>query len=159
MKRIIALLLVLLFILSAAVLTGCKKKDADEEPTVSASSIPEGLTPIGQNSDGSISGYSSYDKDENGRVTRDYTYDSLGNLQGSIAHEYDENDFVVKDIRYDAQGNITSQTAYERNEDGLETMRTEMDAQGNVTGYITTEYGDDGETYRTKYDTDWNVIE
>ena len=161
MKRIISLLLVLLFVLSAAVLTGCKKDETKETeaPTVSASSIPEDLTPIGQNSDGSVTGYSKYEKDDEGRVTRDYTYDALGDLQGSIGHEYDENGFVVKDIRYNADGEITSQVEYERNEDGLETRRTEMDAQGNVTSIITTEYGDDGETYRTKYDADWNVIE
>ncbi|MBQ3264541.1 MAG: hypothetical protein IJH07_02060 [Ruminococcus sp.] len=158
MKHIIALLLVLLLMFSAIALTGCKKDESTEAPTA-ASSIPDDLTPIGQNGDGSVTGYSKFEKNEEGQITRDYTYDSLGNLQGSIGHEYDENGFIIKDIRYNAQGDITSQVQYERNEDGLETKRTELDAQGNITFVIVTELGDDGNTYRTKYDADGNVIE
>lgn len=164
MKRIIALLMILMLAVGAVSLTACKKADtkkADQSASAvdNAASIPEDLTPIGTNKDGNPTGYSKVDKDESGRVVRNYTYDSLGKLQGSVEYEYDENDFIVKEIRYNADGKTTSQVAFERNEEGLETKRTESDAQGNVTMVIVTEYNEDGSSTRTKYDANGNVIE
>lgn len=163
MKQLISLLLILMLAVGVLTLTACKNtetKTADQPVSAveTVRVIPDDLTPIGTNEDGSATGYTKLDKDEKGRVTRDYTYDSLGELKGSIGYEYDDNDYVVKEIRYDVEGNITSQVAFERDEDGLETKRTDMDAQGNVKTIIVTEYYEDGSTERTKYDADGNVI-
>lgn len=163
MKRLISLLMILMLAVGVISLTACKNTETktDEQPATTVETvrvIPEDLTPIGTNEDGSATGYTKLDKDEKGRVTRDYTYDSLGELKGSIGYEYDDNDFVVKEIRYDVDGNITSEVLFERNEDGLETQRTEMDAQGNVKTITVTEYYEDGTTERTKYDAEGNVI-
>ena len=108
---------------------------------------------------GSATGYTKFDKDDQDRVTRSYTYDSLGKLQGSVGYEYGENDNIVKEIHYDAGDNITAQIEYERDEKGFETKRTEKDAQGNVKYVIVTEYNEDGSSKRTKYDANGNVME
>ena len=163
MKKIIALLLALTLVLSVAVMAGCAKKDkkgsgGDTSATTGAV-VPEGADPIATTAEGKATGYTKLEKDEKGRVTRDYTYDSLGELQGSIGYEYDDHDFVIKEIRYNTEGAITSQVVLERNENGMETKRTEMDAQGKVTSVVVTEYDENGNTTRTNYDANGNVIQ
>lgn len=166
MKRLTSVLLIMILALGVISLTACKKaentsaeKPASAAETVSATPVPEGAVPIATTAEGNATGYTKLEKDEDGHVTRDYTYDALGKLQGSVGYEYDENGFSVKEIRYGADGSVASQVLIERNEDGFETQRTETDADGNVRMYVVTEYNEDGSTTRTKYDADWNVIE
>lgn len=169
MKRLTSLLLILIMAISVVSLTACKKSDTPAEKPASAAEtvsateaeiqVPEGAVPIATTAEGNATGYTKLDKDEDGHVTRDYTYDALGKLQGSVGYEYDENGFSVKEIRYGSDGSVAAQVLIERNEDGFETQRTEMDADGNVKMYVVTEYSEDGATFRTKYDADWNVIE
>lgn len=169
MKRLISLFLIMMMAIGVLSLTACKKTDNTAVETSSGSAekvsetenanqVPEGAVPIATTAEGNATGYTKLDKDEDDRVTRDYTYDSLGKLQGSIGYEYDDNGYVVKEIRYDADGNVSSQVLLERDENGFETKRTETDAQGSVKKVIVTEYNEDGSTTRTRYDADGNVI-
>ena len=151
MKRIISLLLTLMIAFTAAALTACGDKEGGDAQPVA--SVADDLTPNGYNAEGNPTGFSKSEYDENDRLIRNYTYDSLGNLQGSIGHEYDENGEISKDIMYDSDGKITSQVAYEKNADGFITKRTNMDAQGTVTAVTDTEYDDAGNQISVyKYD-------
>lgn len=169
MKRIISLLLAVMLILSVAAMAGCNKgsKKADtgsssnassSSNALSAASLPEGAVPNATTAEGKATGYYKLDKDEKGRVVRNYTYDSLGKLQGSIGYEYDDNGFVSKEIHYDTEGKITSQIALEHNESGFETKRTTMDAQGKVKSTVVTTYNEDGTTTHTRYDANGKEI-
>ena len=169
MKRIISLLLAIMLILSVAAMVGCNKgskktdtgsvsKPSSASSAQSAASVPEGAVPIATTPDGKATGYTKIDKDENGKVTRDYTYDSLGKLQGSVGYEYDDKGNVAKEIHYNADGTVAGQIAFERNEDGLEIRRITMDAQGNVKSSVVTSYNEDGSSTRTKYDAEGKEI-
>lgn len=143
MKRLIAMLLCLMLALTAVSLTACNNAKSTS-PTESAASVPEGLTPNSLNAQGNPTGFYKVDKDDKGRVTRNYSYDAQGALTGSIGYEYDNNDNVIKEIYYTDKGEIDYQTAFEKNAEGLVTKRTDMDAQGNPTAITVTEYRDEG---------------
>ena len=164
MKRMIALLLCGMLAVSAISLTACKKSSesgtAEGGATeVVVASVPDDLVPFSVNADGSATSYYKNDVDDDGRVIRNYTYDSLGQLVSSIGYEYDENGNVSKDIMYNADGEITGQTLYEKTADDLVTKRTDLNSKGEVTSVTTTEYTDFGaESAVYKYDGEDNLL-
>lgn len=164
MKRIPALLLTGLLAVSVCFLTACQKNEdggvsAAGETTAAAVSVPDDLTPYSVNADGSATSYLKTDLDDDGRVIRSYTYDSLGQLCGSTGFEYDENGNVVKEIMYNEEDAITAQTLYEKTPEDLVTKRTDLNSKGEVTAVSVYEYTDAGfESATYKYDGDDNLL-
>ncbi|WP_407383627.1 hypothetical protein [Ruminococcus sp.] len=164
MKKLISLLLIAVLASCALALTACQsneKSAATEAATVDEApvSIPDGVTPISIDAEGNASGYSKEERDENGRVTRRYTYDSMGKFVSSIGYEFDKSGFASKEIHYAEDGSIESQSLFERNEEGLITKRTELDGSGKTVGITVKEYNDHGfETVIYEYDGDNKLL-
>lgn len=151
MKRIISLVLIALTAFTAVALSACQKNEQKSSDSavvdpVAAASIPDDLEPYSLNAEGKPSSYFKNDKNENGQITRHYTYDALGVLQGSTGFEYDENGYPSQDILYDAEGNVTSRVLYEYNAAGLLTKQTNVNANGEVTAVVEFTYDKEGRT-------------
>ena len=84
MKRVFALVLAAMMILTAMALTGCGDKDKKENASVEA---PEGAV-ANTNSDGVTTSFYKNEYDDKGNLTRNYDYNSKGELLGSTAYEY-----------------------------------------------------------------------
>lgn len=99
------------------------------------------------NADGSSQGFTTYEYDEAGNVTREKVFSEKTTLKYAVVRDYEDEthpNLPTKETMEDDRGNITSVALMEYNENGTIKRRSECNTSGDVTSYCDYVYGDDG---------------
>ncbi len=139
MKRVIALILTAMMLLTAVLLTGCG--DDKNKTQAAAVEAPEGAI-ANTNPSGVVTSFYKNEYSDDGKLLRYYDYNSKGELLGSTAYEYDQYGNDIKTILYGRDNEIQAQIKYEKTPEGMITKRTDIDANGVITQIVTIEYTD-----------------
>ena len=99
------------------------------------------------NADGSSQGFTTYEYDEAGNVTKESVFSENKTLKYAVVRAYEDDEhptLATKETTEDYIGNITSVALMEYNENGTIKRRSECNSDGTVTSYCDYVYGDDG---------------
>ncbi len=117
------------------------------------------VTTTDYNSDGTAgASYKEVHDEVTNNVIETYSYDADGTLSGYFTFEYDENGGYLGEHCYDGDGNLTRYTTQEQGEDEHTTIGKDYDGDGKLLSTLITEHDENGNTIKqSSYDENGNL--